>query len=308
MSGTPTFIERLRSGPPVLLDGPTGTELQRRGVETDLPQWSAAALVTAPAGVSAIHRDYVNAGAELLTANTFRTHRLNLAAVGWEERALELTTLAVRLAREAAAAASRPVWVAGSQAPIADCYTPFATPDDAVLESEHRRMSEQLATAGVDAILVETHPTLREALAATRAALATGLPVITCVVCGREGRLLSGESLSDAAQEIARLPVAALGINCVLAEGALGMLQTVRSAADNVPTCVYANVGYLDPNGGWVNAASTDPAVYCDHARDWVSAGARIIGSCCGTSLDHIRRLREMLDDERPARNAAAVP
>lgn len=296
MPASSEILERLQSGPPLLLDGPTGTELQRRGVSTEGPQWSAAALVTAPEVVAQIHADYVAAGAEVLTANSFRTHRLNLASRGWEDRAAELTTEAVRLARRAATAVQRPVWVAGSQAPIADCYTPDLTPQEVVLAAEHLRMAEQLAAAGVDLILVETHPTLREALAATRAALSTGVPVVTSFVCGPAGRLLSGESLGEAAAEVARLPVAAVCVNCIVAETVLEAVRVLRAAVGGrCAVGAYANVGFLSPERGWVQTESVDPRVYQRQAAQWLTAGARLMGSCCGTTPEHIRCLAELL-------------
>lgn len=296
MSAGKSLPERLAGGPPLLLDGATGTELQRRGVTTDVPQWSAVALETAPDVVRAIHADYVAAGAEILTANTFRTHRLNLAAAGRGDRARELTSLAVQLAREAAAAATRPVWIAGSQAPIADCYTPLATPDDDLLAAEHARMAEQLAAAGVDLILVETHPTLREALAATRAAVATGLPVIASVVCNPEGRLLSGESLGEAAGELGRLPVAAVCVNCIVAESLQAAIEELARSGRGRPVGGYANISRYDPPHGWVDSPSRDPTVYREQARGWLRSGARLVGGCCGTTPAHIRELRSLLD------------
>jgi homocysteine S-methyltransferase len=295
MPDSSSFVARLVDGPPVLLDGPTGTELQRRGVETDVPGWSAAALVGAPQAVREIHRDYVAAGAEVLTANTFRTHPRNLAAFGADGRAAELTQLAVALARAAADEADRPVWIAGSQAPLGDCYEPDQTPDDAALEGEHRVMSRLLAAAGVDLILVETHPTLREALAATRAALSTGLPVVTSFVCNRRGELLSGESLGVAVRQAAALPVAAVAVNCILADEAVTAVQTLREHAGGRAVGVYCNVGYFTA-GGWQNSDSTDPKIYGRHSADWLDAGATLIGSCCGTTPAHIQELRRLID------------
>lgn len=299
-----TLLERLHSGPPLLLDGPTGTELQRRGVETNVPGWSAAALLSAPEVVAEIHRDYVAAGAEVLTANTFRTHPQNIAGfdpqAGLLEqatRAADLTMRAVALAREAADAGSRPVWVAGSQAPIGDCYDPQLTQSRAELQRAHRVMSQLLSAAGVDLILVETHPTLTEALATTRAALETGLPVVTSFVCNRAGRLLSGESLREAAQAVAKLPVAMVAVNCLVADAALSAVRMLREACPDVPVGVYANVGEFTPAEGWRNSTSVDPAVYAAHAADWLAAGARMIGSCCGTTPEHIRELRSLIDD-----------
>src|SRR5688572_1998339 len=108
-----TFLKRLVQRRPVLLDGATGTELNRRGTNTDLPLWSARALLEAPDVLRKIHLDYVRAGAELITANTFRTHRRSLARAGLGDQALPLTLQAVGLAREAAmtAEAGRPCFV-----------------------------------------------------------------------------------------------------------------------------------------------------------------------------------------------------
>src|SRR5574342_1176370 len=111
-----TFLGRLTTARPLLLDGATGTELNRRGVNTDLPLWSARALLEAPDVLGQIHLDYVRAGAELITANTFRTHRRSLARAGLGDEAERLTRLAVSLARDAVRAAQpgRACFVAGS--------------------------------------------------------------------------------------------------------------------------------------------------------------------------------------------------
>ena len=302
MSTDSTFRDRIAAPEPLLLDGPTGTELQRRGVETNVPGWTAAAIEAAPDVLLEIHRDYVAAGAEVLTANTFRTHPRNLAALGAADRAAELTRQAVALARSAAIGALRPVWIAGSQAPLGDCYQPGQTPSESELEAEHRLMSNQLADAGVDLILVETHPTLREATAATRAALETGLPVVTSFVCNRQGRLLSGESLESAARSIATLPVVAITVNCILADDALNAVRTLRSACGIIPVGAYCNVGSFAAAGGWTNTDSEHPDVYARHAADWLRMGARLVGSCCGTTPEHIRALRRQLDETSSAR------
>ncbi|MEP6471421.1 MAG: homocysteine S-methyltransferase family protein, partial [Acidobacteriota bacterium] len=153
----PDFRSRLRNGAPILLNAATGTEMQRRGADTRLPLWSARALVDAPDLVLEIHREEIAAGADVLTANTFRTHRRTLAKDRLGERSRELTALAVHLARNAAASSGRDVLVAGSQSPLEDCYRPDLIPEDLALEREHREQAESLAAAGVDLILLETH-------------------------------------------------------------------------------------------------------------------------------------------------------
>src|SRR5262249_85083 len=154
-----------------------GTELARRGADVAPPLWSARALLDAPEVVAAAHGDDAAAGADVLTACTFRTHERNVAASGARDPrtlARSLTEPAVRLAREAASGAwardGRTGFVAGSQAPLEDCYSPELVPDDGSLEREHAAHAKNLAAAGCDLILVETMNAVREAMAAARGA------------------------------------------------------------------------------------------------------------------------------------------
>jgi homocysteine S-methyltransferase len=167
---TASLLRRVGAGAPLLLDGATGTELERRGVACELPLWSARALTQAPEVLEAIHRDYVAAGADALTANTFRTHARSLAAAGMADRARAWTELAVASARHAAATGDREIFVLGSTAPLEDCYRPDLVPSLPELEREHRAHADHLAGAGVDAVLVETMNTVREARVAALAA------------------------------------------------------------------------------------------------------------------------------------------
>tara|TARA_B100000745_G_scaffold271341_1_gene198662 strand:+ start:1054 stop:2004 length:951 start_codon:yes stop_codon:yes gene_type:complete len=291
--------DRLRKGPPLLLDGATGTELNRRGVGTELPMWSAKALLEAPDVLRAVHRDYVLAGAEIITANTFRTHRRSLAAAGYADKAKLLTHKAVELARVAIqdAEPGNPgkVHVAGSIAPLEDCYSPRLVPDSETLLVEHYEMAMTLADAGADLLLLETMNTIREAAVAAEVAVATGLPVMASFVCGRDGRLLSGENISGAADKLGSCGVDAILINCVAAPDLCVGLSMLASATD-LPIGGYGNVGYADEIHGWVNTDSVNPSAYAIHAEKWMDIGARIIGSCCGTGPGHTEELRARID------------
>ena len=181
------FLKRLSTGRPLLLDGATGTELQRRGVDTGLPLWSARALIEAPEVLQAIHADYINAGADIITTNTFRTQRRTLERAGIGSRARELTQLAVQIAREAAQSVDRKIFVAGSISPLEDCYAPERVPPDGDLWIEHAELARDLAQAGCDLLLVETMNTIREAVIAARCAAVTGLPVCVSFVVGPAG-------------------------------------------------------------------------------------------------------------------------
>jgi S-methylmethionine-dependent homocysteine/selenocysteine methylase len=277
---------------PLLLDSAMGTELQRRGADTRLPLWSARALLDAPELVSAIHREEVVAGADVLTANTFRTHRRTLAKGGLGERSRELTALAARLAREPAGESGRTVLVAGSLSPLEDCYRPDLVPDDESLEREHREQAESLAAAGVDLILLETHNTVRELASAARAAKATGLPFVASMVTNGTGRLLSGEPIEDAVRVLEPLEPNALSINCVPAARLGSDLAHLAVAAPGVPLGAYGNLGLPADDVGWRFTEEVSPEAYAEHARGWLGAGARLLGGCCGTTRAHTAAIR----------------
>jgi S-methylmethionine-dependent homocysteine/selenocysteine methylase len=287
-----TFRERLRSGPPLRLDAAMGTELQRRGADTRLPLWSARSLVEEPELVREIHREEVEAGADVLTANTFRTHRRTLEKGGLGERSRELTALAVRLAREAAEEGCREVFVAGSLSPLEDCYRPDLVPDDAALDREHREQTESLAAAGADLILLETHNTVRELVAAARAAKATGLPFVASMVTDGAGRLLSGERIEDAVRALEPLDPDAISINCVPARKLSGDLARLAAAAPGIPLAAYGNLGLPADDRGWAFSEELSPSAYAGLARDWLARGARMVGGCCGTTPAHTAALR----------------
>jgi S-methylmethionine-dependent homocysteine/selenocysteine methylase len=285
-SGFPEW--RLREGPPLLLDGATGTELERRGVDCGLPLWSARALLEAPGSVSTIHAEYRVAGAEILTANTFRTQRRTLETAGIGERAAELTALAVELARRAGAG-----WVAGSDPTLEDCYRPDLVPDRDALEREHAEHAENLAAAGADLILVETMNSVREARAAARAAAATELPVVVSFVSWRDARLLSGEPLLEAIDAVAAASPVALAVNCLPASSVASCLPALCES--DFPFGVYANLGAPEATGEFRRSEDCTPECFADFATSWVEAGARLVGGCCGTTPAHIRAIAEQL-------------
>lgn len=290
------FWERIRARRPLLLDSAMGTELERHGAATQLPLWSARALIGNPELVLAIHRDQVASGAEILTANTFRTHRRTLAKEGLEDRSAELTRTAVLLAREAARGTSRHVFVAGSLSPLEDCYRPDLAPPGEALEREHATQARALAAAGVDLILVETQNSVRELSAATRWARDTGLPVIASMITDGEGRLLSGEAIEEAAASLATLKIDALSINCVPARRLAADLARLAAAAPGVPLAAYGNLGRPTAEDARIFTEDVPPEEYAALAREWIRIGARVVGGCCGTTSAHTAALHRMID------------
>jgi S-methylmethionine-dependent homocysteine/selenocysteine methylase len=290
------FKRRLVEGPPLLLDAAMGTELARRGSRTALPLWSAWALLETPETVLAIHRAELSAGADVLTTNTFRTHPRSLEKGGFQERAAELTARAVALARRAASGAGREVFVAGSLSPLEDCYRPDLAPGEPALSSEHATQAQALAAAGVDLILAETHNSARELAVATRAAAATGLPVVASMVTDGAGRLLSGEPVEDAARVAAGAGADAVAVNCVPASLLAGDLAQVGSALPGKPLGAWGNLGPPVDEDETRFEAEISPGDYAALAREWVALGARLVGGCCGTTAAHTSAVRAVLD------------
>jgi S-methylmethionine-dependent homocysteine/selenocysteine methylase len=281
----------------ILLDGALGTELERRGVAPPLPLWSAEALLAAPDVVGAIHEDYIRAGADLLTANTFRATPRAFGKAGRSAEAERAVGLAVSLAREARdrAGAARGVLIAGAMAPLEDCYRPALAPPLETAEREHALQAVLLARTGVDAILVETMNTIAEAQAAVRGAKPTGLPVLVSFICRSEREILSGEALADAVRAVEAFKPDAILVNCTHPDVVARCLGEIARVT-RLPRGAYANAGEPDMEGGvWRFDAGWSPERFASAALTWVRAGAQIVGGCCGTTPAHIRAIREAL-------------
>lgn len=284
----------------LLLDGATGTELGRRGADISLPLWSARALVDRPELLEEIHRDYLLAGADLITANTFRTHERTLGKVGLTGRAAELTRRAVELAQEVRDRYNPEAMVVGSVAPLEDCYTPEAAPPQQQCADEHGQMIATLLSAGVDGILIETMNNLHEAAAAAGQALRQVAPPTQWMISfctkseGPPNMLLSGETLTDLLPSLTG--AYAIGVNCVAAPAIEAEVKLLRMLVpQETRISAYANVGRATPEGAWVSTDAANPDVYADYASRWISAGASIVGGCCGTRPEMIKAIAKRL-------------
>ncbi len=260
-----------------------GTRLDELEVDTSLPLWSARALLEAPEVVRRIHREYAAAGATVHTADTFRTRRRTLG-----EEWGALAARAVRLARESVPAQHR---VAGSLAPLEDCYRPDLSPPDP--GPEHRELARLLADEGVDLLLVETFPHVGEALVAVAEAVDTGVETWVSFTAGPEARLLRPEQVAEGARRAVALGARAVLINCTAASLTLPYVRALVGADLGVPVGAYANAGHTHEGMGWGRHAGADQR-YAELAAEWVQAGASILGSCCGTGPDHVRALARL--------------
>jgi len=265
-----------------ILDGAIGTELLARGLAASGPRWTARAAIDSPELLAAVHSDYASAGATLHTANTFRTQPDAFGA-GWQEA----LNAAVRIARQSTRANQR---VAGSIAPIADCYRPDLSPGEGARD-KHRQVAWALAEAGCDVLLCETFANEAEALVAAEEAVRTGLPAWLSLTAGPFAELLTPRALRGIAERAAATGIERLLVNCI---AALQVRPYLDAIADlGLPIGVYANAGSRDDGIGWGATDRRAASAYADLAEGWVDAGATAVGGCCGTTPRHIAALAE---------------
>jgi len=300
--------ERLARGDVILLDGGTGTELERRGVPMDGQAWSATANLTHPDVVRRVHEDYIRAGADVVITNTFATARFHLEAAGLGARVAEVNGRAVALAREARdrAAEGRAVWVAGSMSTMAPGSEPARRPPVARLSEMLREQADLLARAGVDLIVLEMMRDVDYAAGAVDAARATGLPVWVGFSCRRAAdgtvRMFSGIQ-EDLRFEEVIAPVMARGGSLLAVMhsevGDTGPALEVAKRRWQGPLAAYPESGYFTmPNWQFVDVIA--PEEFVAHAMEWRRQGVQVLGGCCGIGPEHIRLLRERLPANVP--------
>ncbi len=291
------FFERVQAGKPVILDGGTGTEMEKRGAKMEEKGWSASCTLTAPDLLRGIHEDYIKAGAEVIITNTFSTSKHVLADCGLEHQFEELNAAAVKLAHQARDnVAENEVWVAGSIS--SNTFYDEQTAGKQVLKDNFDRQAEILAENGVDFLMLEMVNNLDDLEIVYPAAAKTGLPVIVGfnTHTSPEGEVILGRLLWDEGQArldkaIQALPddVPMITIMHTMTNNILPALEVMHANFDG-PTGVYAHWGkFVMPNWQFNDMISAE--AYADEAEKWVAAGTRMVGGCCGIGPDHIREL-----------------
>jgi len=295
---------------PILLDGGMGRELRFRGVDVTTAIWAANGLIAAPDTVRQIHQDYIAAGADIITTNTYGIIRSNLAVEGLEEKFEELNLLACTLARQARQKSGTAVLIAGSLPPLAGSYRPDLVGEIEDLVPLYMEQAELLAPH-VDLILCETMSSAAEGRAAALAACQTGKPVWVAWTLheDRSGNLRSAETISLAAEYLSDLPVSGFLVNCCAPESITRALpQLIATGADYVGG--YANTfqpipedwrleGDKQTDGLLDLRNDLDPENYAGYVGRWLQDGANVVGGCCGTRPAHIAKIEELYFSSR---------
>jgi homocysteine S-methyltransferase len=280
----------------LLVDGGMGTLLFSRGV----PQRACLEELVSrhPEMVGAAHREYLEAGAELIETLSFGANRLRLAAWGLEGQVSAFNRRAAQLAREAREVSGRDAFVGGSVGPLGSPTRGGPAVAETAARSAYREQIESLLEGGADVIVLETFSDLEQLLLALdEARRASDVPVIASLTFGEELVLADGSSPATAATTLASAGADAVGVNCGAGPAAcLGALEAMSpSAADDPVRSIMPNAGLSQRlEGRFIYAASAE--YFGTVTPRLLAAGARIIGGCCGTTPDHIAAMRAAID------------
>lgn len=296
-----TFCEALRRGV-LVFDGAMGTEIYRHHVFTN--RCFDELCLSEPALIRRIHADYRDAGADVLTTNTFGANRAGLAQYGLADKLGEIHRAGAALARQVAAEADRPMYVAGSIGPL-----PAAVRLDRPAEQMLAEQIEALCDGGVDVILFETLPS-RAALEQCAAAMRrfADVPYILSFALAEQGETAAGETVERMVAPLAEdvpEPVA-WGMNC--GTGPDGLLTAVERAvrATSLPLVVQPNAGQ-PKEVGYRRIYLCSPEYLTEYAKRFVALGAAAVGGCCGTTPDHIREIAKAVKPLARAQRRAPV-
>ena len=291
------FLERLRTGPPIVADGGMGALLIGATPGLRCPE---EANLRAPESVIAVHASYIRAGAELIETNTFGANRRKLAGKLLEDEFEAINSAGVRLAREARDVSGRDVLIAGAIGPLGELEV-FDAGEHGQLYAEQARVLEG---RGVDLFMIETFFDLDQLVAAVEAVRgASSLPIVALLTFDDEAETGGGIDAGAAGRRLAELGVAAIGTNHGAGpHAALLALDAMRDSG--VPLAALPNIGLASIVGGRVVYPHSTPEYFGDFAAQAAALGARIVGGCCGTTPAQIEAIRTALDDERAPRAA----
>lgn len=304
--------KRLDAGEVIILDGATGTELQRRGAQMSPEAWCGPASLDNADLLTEVHLDYIRAGSDVVTTNTYASGRMMLTPAGYGDRVEEINKVAIDAALRARdrAPEGRNVVVGGCLSHMVphiagtDLVDPTRTPGPAEMSDAFHELAGLLKSGGVDHIMLEMmYEPIRTPLA-VEAALSTGLPVWFGLSSRFDdnGKVVSFNLASD----ISLQPI----IDCIPPQGVdvVNVMHTQSNVvADTIdmvrttfsgPVGVYPDSGYFEmPN--WNFSEVIEPVRLETFYREWLDKGVQLLGGCCGLTVDHIRAAAKVRDERR---------
>ncbi len=290
----------------LIIDGAMGTMLQRKGLQGNSESFN----LTNPETIGEIHNEYVEAGADIITANSFSANSISQSEYNLSEKAGQMAEAAARIARKAADEAPRKIWVAGSVGPTSKSLSLAQNINDPIfrpysfdgMAEAFERQIRGLINGGVDLLLFET---CFDALN-TKAALyaighipeASDIPImISASMSDRSGRTLTGQTMEAFYRSVQHCSPLSFGLNCSLgAEEMIPLIAEVASFATCAVSC-YPNAGLPNEMGEY----DETPSQMAESVRKMALAGSvNIVGGCCGTTPEHIKAVAEAVKGISP--------
>lgn len=293
---THPFFEALESRV-VLGDGAMGTMLYEKGIYIN--RCYDSLNLESPNLIEGIHSEYLQAGCELIETNTFGGNRYRLKSYGLDHQVKEINKAGVQIARRAIQKFSekslKTAWVVGSMGPLGANSQPFGSIPSDQVSAIYEEQAEALEEAGVDIFALETFTHLSQLEAAT-----TGIrrisskPVIAMMTVNDDGDSLVGESPETMSNVLNSLPIDIVGINCSNGPSiVLDVLEKMKGLVKK-PIAVFPNAGIPKQIGGRYIYLST-PEYFGSFAKKFVTLGVQLIGGCCGTTPQHMKRVRDAI-------------
>jgi len=282
---------------PLIMDGAMGTELMRRGIELPLPLWSSMSNIDQFDQVMNIHKDYIEAGSDILTTNTFRTTPRTFIKAGYSQNESEIISeQCCNMAIEAAkhAVKKENTLIAGSVAPLEDCYEPLHFPGKEIAKKEFQLIIDRIIRKGVDILLFETMGNYEEIESALQVSNHVDIQRWLSIVLKNKNSILDGTELQKVVELANKNKIDMVLINCtpvnIILE-ALDIFLEYRKGKWGV----YPNAGENMPTKDGEFVSKLDDESFCKAIQDYITLGASVVGSCCGSTPNTVRKISNMI-------------
>ena len=280
-----------------ILDSAMGSEIIKRGEILPDHIWSAQTNINNPDLVYSIHKDNILSGATHITTNTFRTTpRAYSKTIDSYNKAKSLSIESMKSAvYEARRAAKQDTLILGSIAPLEDCYMPNLYPGDLIARTEFEEIGLMLAKEGVDILFLETMNSISETITCIKSINPLGLPIWVSFALNEKNTLLSGDQLFDAIKVVEKCNVSAILLNCTPISIISKSIRSLNSFT-SINWGIYPNLGLGNPNPeGNIKHIHSDET-FSSLIKDSIKEGGSIFGGCCGSNINHIKIIKNLLN------------
>ena len=282
---------------PLIMDGAMGTELMRRGIELPLPLWSSMSNIDQFDQVMNIHKDYIEAGSDILTTNTFRTTPRTFIKAGYSQNESEIISeQCCNMAIEAAkhAVKKENTLIAGSVAPLEDCYEPLHFPGKEIAKKEFQLIIDRIIRKGVDILLFETMGNYEEIESVLQVSNHVDIQRWLSIVLKNKNSILDGTELQKVVELANKNKIDMVLINCTPVNIILEALDIFLGYREG-EWGVYPNAGENMPTKDGEFVSKLDDESFCKAIQDYITLGASVVGSCCGSTPNTVRKISNMI-------------